>query len=96
MSERKHTWAASEVRHGYDQIIRDENNNPICSVFLAGWDKKSAASHARLIASAPKLLAALEEFIRLYDESELLASDGGELVAAVHDARAAIAESTGD
>jgi hypothetical protein len=54
----------------------------------------SLSANARLIASAPDLLAALEEFIRLDEESGLQATDGGELVSALHIARAAITKAT--
>ena len=57
-------WNVGETRSPagvpWDIVIRDEENNPICSVCRAGWDRISAQKHARLIASAPELLAALE------------------------------------
>ena len=50
-------WNVSEINKPagitWNVLIRDESNNPICSVFLAGWDLKSAQRHARLIADAP-------------------------------------------
>lgn len=51
-------------------------------------------ANARLIAAAPELLAALQEFVRIYEESELRASDGGELVSAIRDAIKVIAKAT--
>ena len=59
MSEKR--WTTAEVRHGYDQVVRDKENNPICTVLVAGWDRKSAQQHARLIAAAPDMYEALKE-----------------------------------
>lgn len=51
----------------WDQIIRDEKGQPICSVFVAGWSKKQAEAHADLIIAAvnknAELIKALE-FVR--------------------------------
>lgn len=52
--------------------------------------KRAEALFNRLETDRAALLEALAEFIRIYDESELRARDGGELVSAIHDARAAI------
>ena len=39
----------------WDHVIRNARNEPIASVLSAGWDKPSAAYHARLIAESPAL-----------------------------------------
>ena len=99
MSAQSRTWTASEVRHGYDQVIRDQNSNPICTVLLAGWDKNSAADHARLIAAAPELLAALEAFLGSFGDFEKWPQGKGyslsdESLRVFDRARAAIAHAT--
>ncbi len=55
---------------GWDIIIRSANNDPICSVGLAGYMKKKAMANARLIAAAPELMAACQEFVRKVDAGE--------------------------
>lgn len=69
-------WRVSEARHGWDAIIRSEDNDPVASVFLAGWDKKSATAHAALIAAlrnaAPLLVAALRVAEAEYQQVAML------------------------
>lgn len=72
MTRPAHTpWVAAEVRHGYDQVIRDSQNNAICSMLLVGWDKKSAAEHVALIVRAvnchDELVKALRLMLGLHD-----------------------------
>lgn len=94
MSEQGHMrkWVAAEVRHGYDQVIRDDQNNPICSLLLVGWDKKSQREHARLIAAAPDLLMALLWLVGLAEERP--ADSNEQIILALAAARAAIAKAT--
>jgi hypothetical protein len=54
-------------------------------------DIATTAANARLIAAAPELLAALQEFVRMDDGTEI---SGGRWNAAVVMARAAIARAT--
>ena len=63
-------WNVGETRSPagvpWDIMIRDEENDPICSVCRAGWDRISAQKHARLIAAAPELLAACKALIERF------------------------------
>lgn len=54
-------WRAQE-RHPagvhWDTVIRSASRDPVCSVYAAGWDRRSHRANARLIAAAPELLEA--------------------------------------
>lgn len=87
-------WYTAEKRHNYDQVIRAyAENAPVALVCLAGWDAKSSARHAAMIAAAPDMLAALRCCL-----GELLPfnEDGDQpgIQAAIDAARAAIAKAT--
>lgn len=57
-------WAASEIRHGYDQIIRDKNYDPVCSVFRAGYPAKEANANANFIAHSYEDIKYLLEVLK--------------------------------
>ena len=76
-------------------VVYAGRNTHVASVIPDGHDEETVEANIRLISAAPDLLAALMEFIRIDEQSDLLAADGGELVSALHDARAAIAKATG-
>ena len=58
--------------------------------------EKEMEANARLIAAAPELLEALEEFEAEYDKVDLAKAEPPELTAAVLAARAAIAKAKGE
>jgi len=87
----------SERWHGYDWptfAIRDSVGNH-CLAVIGDVDRATAdknTANARLIASAPELLAAL---VTLLDHADLGEIHDEETAAAVNNARAAIAKATG-
>lgn len=56
-------WAAAEKRHGYDVVIRNGDNDPVASVFLAGYGPLTGKANTDLIAAAPTLLEAAQTAI---------------------------------
>jgi hypothetical protein len=73
---------------GWDIIIRNADDAPVCSAIDAGYTKKTAEANARLIASAPELLATLEWAVSCQPSDDSCAGW-------VSDARAAIAKAKG-
>lgn len=77
----KHTpgpWNVDEER-ATDIVIRNAQRDPVARGYSSGWDKPTARANARLIASAPELLAtlkiALASFRQMYQDIERDAVD---------------------
>lgn len=52
MSKLKHTptpWRVGEVRHGYDCVIRNRDNDPVAIALLAGYSKATGRANAERI-----------------------------------------------
>ena len=60
-------WMIGKMRYGYDHVILTASDDPVALVVVAGWDKRSAAAHATLIAAAPDMAAALAHLLDYFD-----------------------------
>ena len=62
-------WRAVHGRHDYFYVYTDglETDVLIGGSVGAAWESRTALANARLLASAPDLLAALAELVRLKD-----------------------------
>ncbi|NSZ73300.1 hypothetical protein G6L74_06025 [Agrobacterium tumefaciens] len=102
----KHTpgpWKAVKAAHGPIDIF-DPRGRDVVTVYGGGVEAESQSANARLIASAPELLLALQELLEAYSKpDERLCCDGrdcgcmGSTVhqQAEHYARVAIAKAEG-
>jgi hypothetical protein len=68
-------WSVGETRHKYDLIIRNSENDPVASVFLAGYGPQTGAANARLIAAAPEMLAALKAAQEILERNGIVRSE---------------------
>jgi hypothetical protein len=90
-------FSVAETRHKYDIVIRGPKNEPIALVLIAGFSKKEGAANANLLAAAPDLLDALQQYsIGFTDESAARAEFGDYEVDRELKRRAAIARATGE
>ena len=90
-------FSVAETRHKYDIVIRGPKNEPIALVLIAGFSKKEGAANANLLAAAPDLLDALQQYgIGFTDEAAARAEFGDYEVDRELKRRAAIAKATGD
>ena len=48
-------WSADEVRHGYDQVIRNAERDPVALVVIAGYTKSRGRANAHVRAASPDL-----------------------------------------
>ena len=105
MTTAKQNWTASTGNGGYgfyDGATVTDNRGFVVAVALGDVPELDALANARLIASAPDLLEALQGLLTSTVGPEVGAGDGGTFVIqppspdALRQARAAIAKATGE
>ena len=90
-------WSVAETRHNYDTVIRGPKGEPIALALIAGYTKQEGVANTALLAAAPEMLLALQQYgIGFTDEAAARVEFGNYEVDRELKRRAAIARATGE
>lgn len=88
-------WTVCGATHDMagSAIIRDANGFPVAST--RSWIKEQYEANARLVASSPRLLKALNDVVNMFQYDEEATTPGTDAYTVIMEAKAAIAEAKG-